>query len=139
MAQNQTVETKESVNDFIMKITDEKKRKDFSVIVDLISAKSGYEPKMWGPGIVGFGKYHYKYESGREGNAPLLGIAPRANSITLYFGTKFENSEELYSKFGKYKLNGGCVQIKKLEDIDTDVMIKMALNSIEHTRKLYPE
>lgn len=94
---------------------------------------------MWGTSIVGFGKYHYKYESGREGDAPLTGIASRAKTITLYLGTKFEKSEELFSKLGKYKLSGGCVHIQKLEDVDLKILVKMFISSIEHRRKIYPE
>ena len=86
-----------------------------------------------------FGKYHYKYESGREGDAPLSGLAARASSIVLYLGTKFTDREELLAKFGKYKASGGCVHIKKLEDIDTAILIKMVKNSIAYTKKLYPD
>ena len=135
MAQNKTVETRASVAGFLKTIKDEKRRKDCSAIVELITKHTGYEPKMWGPAIVGFGSYHYKYESGREGDAPLTGLASRVNSITLYLGTGFENREELLSKFGKYKASGGCVHIQKLEDIDTGILIKMVKNCIKHSKK----
>jgi len=135
MAKNKTVETKESVNDFIAKISEVKKRKDFSSITDLISKHTGLEPKMWGTSIVGFGSYHYKYESGREGDAPLVGIAPRASSIVLYLGCEQAVRDDLLLKFGKYKLSGGCIHIQKLEDIDTAVLIKMVENSIENRKK----
>jgi hypothetical protein len=138
MAKNKTIETQESVAGFLTTIKGEKKRQDFSEIIDLITKHTGFEPKMWGTSIVGFGIYHYKYESGREGSAPLTGIAARANSITLYLGTKFENSEELLSKFGKHKISGGCIHIQKLEDIDTGILIKMVKNCIKHRKKLYP-
>lgn len=135
MAKNKTVETQESVADFVKTITDLKKRNDISEIIDLIANQTGLEPKMWGTGIVGFGKYHYKYESGREGDAPLTGIAARANSIVLYLGSKFENSEELLSKFGKHKMSGGCIHIQKTEDIDKKVLIRMVKNSIKQRKK----
>ena len=90
---------------------------------------------MWGTAIVGFGSYHYKYESGREGDAPLTGIASRANSITLYLGSEFDKREELLSKFGKHKAGKGCIHIQKLEDIDTSILIKMVKNSIEYRKK----
>lgn len=138
MAKNKTIETQNSVAGFLKTITDEKKRKDFSAIINLITKLTGLEPKMWGTSIVGFGSYHYKYESGREGDAPLTGIAARANAITLYLGTEFDKREELLSKFGKHKIGGGCIYIQKLEDIDTGVLTKMVKNSIAHTKKLYP-
>ena len=135
MAKNKTVETEESVADYIAAISDEKKRKDFSEIVELITKSMKLEPKMWGPSIVGWGSYHYIYESGREGDAPLMGISSRANSITLYLGSKFKDRDELISKFGKHKVSGGCFHIKKLEDIDKGILVKMVKNSVEHTKK----
>ena len=138
MAKNKTVETKNSVPAFLKKIADGKKRKDCTAIVDLIAEHTGLAAKMWGPGIVGFGSYHYKYDSGREGDAPLTGLAPRANAITLYLGANFERRDELLSKFGKHKTSKGCVYIQKLEDIDTGILIKMVKASINHTRKKYP-
>ncbi len=138
MAKNKTTETQNSIVDFLTTITDEKKRKDFLAIINLIKEHTGLEPKMWGTSIVGFGSYYYKYESGHEGDAALLGIASRANSITLYLGFGFDNREELLSKFGKHKVSGGCVHIQKLEDADTSILIKMVKNSIEYKRKHYP-
>ena len=135
MAKNKTIETQASVAGFLKTIKDEKRRKDCSAIIDLITKHTGLEPKMWGTAIVGFGSYHYKYESGREGDAPLTGIASRANSITLYLGTNFDKREELLSKFGKHKLSGGCIHIQKLEDIDTGILIKLIKNSITYRKK----
>ena len=138
MAQNKTVETKNSVAGFLSKITDAKKRNDCSALADLFAKQTGFEPKMWGPGIIGFGTYHYKYESGREGDAPLVAFAPRASSIVLYLGSKFDKREELLSKFGKHKLSGGCIHVQRLEDIDTAVLIKMIKNSIVYSKKNHP-
>ena len=137
MDQNKTIETQESVKDFIVKITDAKKRKDFSELTGLIKKHTGLEPKMWGNAIVGFGSYHYKYESGREGDAPLVGISPRVNSIALYLGCEQDVRDDLLSKFGKYKLSGSCIHIQKLEDIDTGVLLKMVNNSIEQRKKTH--
>jgi len=133
--ENKTVETNQSVSSFVKTITDEKKRKDFAAIVDLVSKNTSIEPKMWGPSIVGFGSYHYKYESGREGNAPLAGLSPRSSSIVLYLGCDFEKGDELLAKLGKYKMSGGCVHIKKLEDIDTGVMVKLFKSSMAWRKK----
>jgi hypothetical protein len=138
MAKNKTIETKDSVADFLTTIKDEKRRKDCSAIIDLITEHTGLEPKMWGTSIVGFGIYHYKYESGHEGNAPLAGIASRANAITLYLGSNFDKREELLSKFGKHKTGKGCIYIQKLEDVDNSVLTKMVKNSIKHIKKQYP-
>lgn len=138
MAKNKTIETQDSVAAFLMTIKDEKRRKDISAIIDLITKHTGLEAKMWGTSIVGFGIYHYKYESGHEGSAPLTGIASRANAITLYLGSKFDEREELLSEFGKYKMGKGCIYIQKLEDIDTKILAKMAKNSVEYRKKQYP-
>lgn len=135
MAENKTIETQESVKDFIAKIPDGKKRKDFSAITDLIKKNTSLDPKMWGTAIVGFGSYHYNYESGREGDAPLVGISPRASSIALYLGCEQDVRDELLSKLGKHKLSGSCIHIQKLEDIETDILIKMVKNSIENRKK----
>ena len=138
MTKNKTIETQDSVAVFLASIKDEKKRKDCLAIIDLITEHTGLEPKMWGTSIVGFGSYHYKYESGREGDAPLTGIASRPNAITLYLGSNFDKREELLSKFGKHKIGGGCIHIQKTEDIDTNILIKMVKNSIAHRKKQHP-
>ena len=138
MAKNKTTETKNSVAAFLKTIADAKKRKNFSAIIDLISEHTGFESKMWGTSIVGFGSYHYKYESGREGDAPLTGVASRTNAIALYLTSNFDKREELLSKFGKHKSAKGCIYIQKLEDIDTGILIKMVKNSIAYYRKKYP-
>jgi len=135
MATNKTVETKESVSAYVKNIKDPKRRADFSTIIDLITKQTKLEPKMWGTAIVGFGIYSYKYESGHEGTAPLAGLASRANAITLYLGSSFEKRDELLAKFGKHKIGGGCLHIQKLEDVDTNVLIKMVKNSIEYRKK----
>ena len=132
---NKTVETKNSVAAYVKKIANEQKRKDVAAIIDLIAKHTKLEPKMWGTAIVGFGSYHYKYESGREGDAPLTGLASRASSIVLYLGTTFENADELFAKFGKYKASGGCVHIQKLADVDTSVLVKMVKNCVALRKK----
>ena len=134
---NKTVETKASVAAFVKAIKDDKRRKDFLAIMDIFSKTTKLEPKMWGTAIVGFGSYHYKYESGREGDAPLTGIASRVNGIVLYLGSKFDNIKELLAKFGKYKQSGGCIHVQKLEDIDEAVLVKMIKNSVAYTKKAH--
>ena len=136
-AQNKTVETKESVTTFLNAIADETKRKDCFAIAELMKKQSGFDAKMWGPAIVGFGAYHYKYDSGREGDAPLVAFSPRKNEISLYLSSGFEKRDELLKKFGKHKSAKGCVYIKKLEDVDTEVLKKMVTNSVKHVKSLY--
>ena len=100
MAKNKTVETKASVAGYLKNIQDENRKKDCSEMVALLTEQTGLEPKMWGPGIVGFGSYHYKYESGREGDAPLIGMSSRANAIVLYLCGNFDKREELLKVLG---------------------------------------
>ena len=107
-------------------------------IIKLMQKQTGLKPKMWGPAIVGFGSYHYKYDSGREGDAPLVAFSPRANAITLYLSSAFDNREELLQKFGKHKTGKGCIYIKKLGDVDQEILKVMVTNSFEHAKKKYP-
>ena len=135
MAKNKTVETQASVEEYLLNIADDKKRNDCKSIIGLITQHSGLEPKMWGTSIVGFGIYHYKYENGTEGSAPLLGVASRANAITLYVGSSFEEREELLSKLGKFKMGKSCIHIQKLEDIDIEILMRIAKNSIDNRKR----
>lgn len=136
-AQNKTVETKENVTKFLNTVEDEVKRKDCLAVVQIMKDQTGFEPKMWGPAIVGFGAYHYKYESGREGDAPLVAFSPRKSEITFYLSANFEKREELLGKLGKCKSAKGCVYIKKLEDIDIAILKKMITASVKHVKSLY--
>lgn len=138
MAKNKTTETNSSVTDFINAVEDTAKRNDSFELVKIMQEESGFEPKMWGPGIIGFGSYHYKYDSGHEGDAPLVAFSPRKAAISLYCYTTTENKEELLSKLGKHKASKGCIYIKKLTDIDTEILRKMILLLIENLNKLYP-
>ena len=138
MAKNKTTETKKSVTGFINAVTNETKRKDSLRLIELMKSVTGFEPRMWGPSIVGFGSYHYKYESGREGDAPLTGFSPRAAAISLYFCTEFEKKEQLLQKLGKHKTGAGCVYINKLEDVDIEVLKKIIVASVKQIQKIYP-
>ncbi|MBP1223938.1 DUF1801 domain-containing protein [Flavobacterium sp. 1355] len=138
MAKNKTTETESSVTDFINAVEDVTKRNDSFELVKIMQKESGFEPRMWGPGIIGFGSYHYKYDSGHEGDAPLVAFSPRKAAISLYCYATTENKEELLSKLGKHKASKGCIYIKKLTDIDTEILRKIILFSIENLIKLYP-
>lgn len=138
MAKNKTVETENSVADFLTTISDAKRREDCSIIINLISELSGFEPKMWGSSIVGFGIYNYKYESGHAGNAPLAGVASRKNALTVYLASNFEEKEALLSQLGKHKSSKSCLYIQKLEDIDIGILEQLVQKSIESIKELYP-
>ena len=134
---NKTTETESSVADFLNSIADEGKRADSFKIVELIEKHTGFPAKMWGPAIVGFSSYHYKYDSGREGDAPLFGFSPRANAISLYLSSSFPGREELLAKFGKHTVAKACVYIKKLSDVDTEVLKTMAEESMNYIAEKY--
>lgn len=136
--QNKTIETAKDVQAFLQKIADETRKADCMALTDLMQSHTGFAPKMWGPGIVGFGSYHYKYDSGREGDAPLVAFAPRASSIAIYLSANFDQREKLLSEFGKHKAEKGCIHIKKMADIDTSVLQKMMDHHIRHMHELYP-
>ncbi|KQB39575.1 DUF1801 domain-containing protein [Flavobacterium aquidurense] len=139
MAKNKTTETQSSVVDFINAfVEDEAKRKDAFELTRIMQEVTHFKPKMWGPSIIGFGSYHYKYASGHEGDAPLVGFSPRKAAISLYIYTSAENKDELLSKLGKHKASKGCIYIKKLTDIDLEVLKNMITLSVEHLKNLYP-
>jgi hypothetical protein len=138
MAKNRTTETLSSVIEFINAAKDEVKRNDSFTLIEIIKKQTGFDPKMWGPGIVGFGSYHYKYDSGREGDSPLVGFSPRASALTLYLSGHFEERDELLEKLGKHKTDKGCIYIKKLDDVHIETLKKMITNHIKHIKKLYP-
>jgi len=135
MVKNKTIETQDSVAGYLLEIDDVKRRTDCSAIIDLITEHTGLEPKMWGTGIVGFGSYHYIYESGHEGDAPLAAISSRKNAITLYLASSIDKNAQLMPKFGKYKAGKGCIYIQKLEDVDKGILVKLVKNTIEHRKK----
>lgn len=133
---NKTTENEASVADYINTIADETQRADSFTLVNLLGEATGLPAKMWGPAIVGFGSYHYKYESGREGDAPLIAFSPRKTSLTLYLSA-FEGKEQLLQKLGKHKQSGGCTHIKKLTDVDKDVLSLMLSSSFAHSKVIH--
>ena len=134
MAKNKTVENEESVGHFINSIENEQRKSDCFRILGIMQDITDELPKMWGKSIVGFGKYHYKYASGREGDFFLTGFSPRKASLTLYMMSGFQRHEELMSKLGKYKTGKSCLYIKKLEDIDIEVLKELIKVSSEYTK-----
>jgi hypothetical protein len=132
----QTVETTKSVPAFVRTIADKQRQKDCLDIIDIMKDATGLEPKMWGPAIIGFGSYHYKYESGHEGDAPLVSFSPRKTEFALYIAN-FEGKESLLAKFGKHKTGKSCVYIKKLEDVEPAILKKLAAGSAKYCKEKY--
>ena len=138
MAKNKTQETELSVDDFILKIKDETKRNDAFTLREILEKVSRFKARLWGPSIIGFGSYHYKYESGHEGTAPILAFSPRNAALTVYLSAGFEDREPLLAQLGKHKANKGCLYIKKLSGIDLGVLENILINQITYTNKTYP-
>lgn len=132
--ENKTQPTEVSVSDFLASIDDEQKRADSQVVAQLMEAATGEPPKMWGPAIVGYGTYHYVYASGREGDWMLTGFSPRKTALTVYLMAGVERQTELLAKLGKYKTGKSCLYIKRLSDINLDVLREMIGVSVEQMR-----
>jgi len=134
-----TKETDNSVIEFIEKVDSPKKREDAYKLLDIFTETTGYQAKMWGPSIIGFGSYHYKYASGHEGDAPLVGFSPRKAKISLYFATGDTEREKLLENFGKHTSGKACVYINKVADINIAVLKNLITQSIKFLRETYPD
>ena len=134
MAENKTKPTKASVAEFINALKDESKRADAKALVKLMQRATGEKPKMWGPSIVGFGSYHYTYDSGREGDMPLAGFSPRKAAIVLYIMTGFSGCRVLLAKLGKHTTGKVCLYVKKLADVDQKVLEELVAKSVAAMR-----
>ncbi|WP_336823636.1 DUF1801 domain-containing protein [Sporosarcina sp. USHLN248] len=138
MYEQKTKETDDSVVEFIEAIESKKKKEDAYRLLDIFTEETGYEAKMWGPSIIGFGSYHYVYKTGHEGDAPLVGFSPRKAKISLYFATGDQERETLLKDFGKHTSGKSCVYINKVDDIDIDILKKLIHQSVAFLKKLYP-
>lgn len=139
MAENKTKPEKTSVPDFLNSVEDEQKRKDSFALLELFQSITKEEPVMWGPSIIGFGEYHYKYASGREGDFLISGFSPRKAALTLYLMGCMENEfTPLMEKLGKYKTGVGCLYIKKLADVDLEVLNQLIAESYAFMKAKYP-
>lgn len=133
MAKNKTTETEVSVTDFIHSfVTNDQKKADSFRLIELMSEWSGFEPRMWGPTIIGFGSYHYKYASGHEGDAPLIGFSPRKAEFSLYVFTPTEGHQALLDSLGKFKMGKACIYVKKIADIDLATLEKLSKATIAY-------
>jgi hypothetical protein len=135
MAENKTKATGASVADYLAAIKNEGRRKDCQVLAKLMTKATKQKPKMWGPSIVGFGSYHYKYDSGHEGDSCLTGFASRSGNIVLYLGSSFPKRDQLLAKLGKHKVAGGCLYVGKLDDVDPKVLEQMIVASVAERKK----
>jgi len=134
MAKNKTTPTEQSVEEFLNAVADERKREDSFAILELMKQVTGLEPKMWGSSIVGFGSYHYKYESGREGDMILAGFSPRKQNLTIYNMGGIDKDGDLLKKLGKHTVGGGCLYIKRLDDVDLPTLKRLIEESLKHTQ-----
>jgi hypothetical protein len=123
-----------SVTKFLNSVADEQKRIDSFEILKIMQRIAKEEPKMWGPGIVGFGSYHYKYESGREGDSPLIAFSPRKQNITLYVLQGASHEKPLLKKLGKHSTGKVCLYIKRLSDVDMDVLKDLIAKSLQSSK-----
>lgn len=138
MAELKTKQTEASVEEYLDTIEDPRRRADCAAISALMKRVTKFEARMWGPGIVGFGSYHYRYESGHEGDACLAGFASRKSEIVVYIADGFEAREELLRQFGKHRTGKVCLYFKRLSDIDVGVLEKLVKASVAEVRKRYP-
>jgi hypothetical protein len=133
MSKTKTIYTKKSVTEFINSYVEKEQRKtDSFQIIELLQEWSGEEPKMWGPSIIGFGNYHYKYASGHEGDAPVLAFSPRKAAISFYVFSDTEKSKLLLGSLGKFKMGKSCIYVKKLADIDVKILQELCVDSIKY-------
>lgn len=139
MYKQKTKETDSSVTEFIQQIESRTKREDALRLLAIFNETSGYTAKMWGPSIIGFGSYHYKYVTGHEGDAPLVGFSPQKTRFSLYFAAADPHRAALLKQLGKHKAGKSCVYMNKLADIDTNVLRQLILQSVHFLKKRYPE
>jgi hypothetical protein len=135
MSENKTKPTDADVLEFIATVPDERKRQESLTLLELMREVTGEEPKMWGSSIVGFGSYHYKYASGREGDAALTGFSPRKAAMTIYITAGFGEYEELLQKLGKHTTSVSCLYVKRLSDIDLGVLRELVASSVDHMKR----
>lgn len=139
MAETKTRPTKVSVKSHIAALANEEQRRDAETLVALMRKVTGEEPKMWGPSIVGFGSYHYKYASGHEGDSALAAFAARGRELVVYTAAEFEGRADLLARLGAHRTGKVCVYIKRLADVDLKVLEKLVARSVADTKRRYPE
>jgi hypothetical protein len=135
MTENKTRATTASVKSYLAAIKDESRRQDCEALAALMTKATKEPPTMWGTSIVGFGSYHYKYDSGREGDACLAGFSSRKGDISIYLLAEFPKKEQLLAKLGKHKMSGSCLHVGKLADVDQKVLAQVVLAAFEERKR----
>jgi len=139
MAENKTRPTGASVEAYIAAVGDEERRRDCEILAGLMTRVTGEPAVMWGDSIVGFGSYHYRYESGREGDAPLVGFSPRKGDISLYVLAGYEGEAALLARLGRHKAGKACLYLRRLADADPAVLEQLVVEAVEAMRRRYGE
>ncbi len=138
-ANNKTVATNGNINTFLASVGNEKRVADCRVVMDLMAAVTKTKPKLWGNSIIGYGEYHYRYDTGREGDMPRVALSPRKQNLVLYVMPGFSELQDLASKLGKHKVGKSCLYVNKLEDIHLPTLKKMIAKSWSIMNKRYPK
>lgn len=139
MAELKTKAHKGSVDEFLNSVEDDKRKEDSKIVMEMMGYVTGEKPTMWGTSIIGFGEYHYKYESGREGDFFIVGLSPRKQGLSIYIMDGFTRYESLMKKLGKYKTGKSCLYIKNLEDVDQGILKDLIGESYKHMLEKYPK
>jgi hypothetical protein len=138
MSEQKTKPTKQSISDFIDSfVQSAQKKEDSYELIKIIQEITGYMPKMWGASIIGFGRYHYKYASGREGDAPIIGFSPRKSALSLYVYSPCAENDELLKGLGKYTMGKACIYVKKLVDVDVEVLKQLIATTTQFMKVKY--
>ena len=135
---NKTQKTGVSPDEFVGRVSPEWKREDSKALLAMMKDITGLEPKMWGASIIGFGDYHYKYESGREGDSCRIGFSPRAQNMTIYIMPGYQDFDDELSRLGKHKMGKSCLYIKRLSDVDESVLREMIVKGLALMEEKYP-
>ncbi len=138
MAANKTVETSADVAAFVANVADPVQRADAEALIQMMATASGHPPKMWGPSIIGFGSYHYKYDSGREGDSLRIGFSPRKGQTVVYLVDGYQDRSDQLARLGKHKIGKSCLYIKRLSDVDQAVLGEMIADSLAYMNAKYP-
>lgn len=136
---NKTQPTSTSIAEFIESLDDERRQIECNQLVELMREESGQEPVLWGPAIIGFGQYHYRYESGREGDFMRVGFSPRKQNLSIYIIPGFKPYQAVLERLGKHKLGKSCLYIKRLEDVDISALKELVRQSLADMKERYPE
>lgn len=139
MSQNKTQPTEQSVIQFLTAVTPDQKRQDAFALLEMMERLSGYQAQMWGPSIIGFGQYHYKYDSGREGDFMRIGFSPRKTNLSLYIIAGVDKHQDLLAELGKHKTGKSCLYVNKLSDVRLNVLEQLIVKALEYMAEKYPE